>query len=142
MTSPYDAARAAVAAYGAYGPAGSAGSSSAPQQRGPAPAVQVRLPAVATYSAVSGGLVATYPATPYPRLLRRLAVNCTSAVAVTIYVGAIADNARESSYGDGSRADFDPTHSPYIPEGAPVIIVWAGASTDSASCTATFEQVG
>jgi len=133
-TSAFDPVRAAVAGYAGHpAPAGSAPAGPPPE------AFEPFATAVARVDPVLGQLVARFGAVGYARYLEYLTVECSSAVAVHVYAGAIAPTSRISSYGDGSLADYAPPTGRYVPGGAPVFVVWE-AATGTAAATAQFRQ--
>lgn len=132
----YEATRAAV---GAWATSGTRSSGTRPT----GDAVYLASdPGVGVYMATLGALVATYPAVGYARWLDYVTTKCTTIGVVEIYVGAIDELGRLSSYGDGSLSEFDPNRPRYIPGGAPVFIVWyVPDSSHSASAKAGLREV-
>lgn len=140
MTSPYDGPRAAVAAW-STSPTSPAATSSPDSPASAGDAFLPNVPAVGVYRASLGALVATYPGVGYARWLDWVSVKCSEADIVEIYVGAISDIGRLSSYGDGSLSEYDPNKSRYIPQGAPVFVVWyVSSATQTSSAVAGFRQ--
>lgn len=139
MTSPYGSIQHAVAGYASV--ARSRSPDAATGAAGPAPTFTGFEPAVGVYDSVRAQLVATYPAAGYPRHLECLSVECSQAVPVHLYVGAISATSRISSYGDGSLADYSPPIPRWIPEGAPLLVVWeVTSSTATGSASAQLRQ--
>lgn len=123
MTSPFDATRRAVTG-GKI-----------------APAFQPNQPAVAVYNAALGGMIATFPATAYPRYLDTLTTVCSVVCPVHVHAGPPTPASRLTSHGDGSLADYSPPSGRYIPGGVQVTVVWAPTPANAtASCNAQFRQ--
>lgn len=136
MTDPYAGVRAAVAAWSP-----STSSPGVNADGSPAGVFAANEAGVGLYDATRGGLVATYPAVGYARWLDWVSVECTYAGRVDLYYGAVDTSGRISSYGDGSLAEFDPNRPRYIPQGAPVFVVWIVPNgTHKASCKAGFRE--
>lgn len=96
---------------------------------------------VGVYDPNRGALVATFPATGYARWLDWLSVKCSYSGLVEVFAGSIDDLGRITSYGDGSVAEFDPNHPRYIPQGAPLFVVWyVPPAGHTATCKAGFRQ--
>lgn len=131
MSTPFDDVRQAVAAYALTPASPSSTSAGSDATASGAETFFGSELAVARYDAVLGKLVARYPPVAYARLLECLAVTCDEAVSVHLYVGSIAPQARLSSYGDGSLAEYDPQRPRYIPQGAALFVVWDVASSTS-----------
>lgn len=136
MTSPFDAARAAVGQWAPESPAG------------PLSAYVVADAYAATegqparYDAVRGALVATYPAAGYARWLDWLNVQCSYSGPVSVYFGAIEESGRITTYADGGSAEFDPNSGRFIPGGAAVYVVWTvPTSAHTANAVAGFRKV-
>lgn len=141
MTNPYAGPRSAVASWGGPGGAGNT-ARGVSGLTGPTDGVFSTEPNVAAYDATRGALIATYAATGYARWLDWISVTCSYSGPVQIFAGSLDDLGRLTSYGDGSLAEFDPNHERYIPQGAPVYVVWTVPdSTHTASCVAGFREV-
>jgi len=121
VSDPFAGPRAAVASYTA---------TSSP--RGPELTFAGSVPAVGVYDIARAVLVATFAPVAYDRQLEALAVTCDEAVAVHLYVGAIAPAGRISSYGDGGLADFSPPTPRIVPAGSALFVVWEVTSAGSA----------
>lgn len=119
MTDPYAGPRAAVAAYALTAVrGGSAVSAPAPES------VHTADPGVGVYQPLRSSLVATYPATGYPRWLESVSMKCTFPGPVNIYIGSMDDLGFISSFGDGSRSEYEPFRPKFVPAGAPVFVAW------------------
>ena len=136
MSDPYAGARAAVASWTPPS------ASPAVMADGTAPGVfAANEAAVGIYDATRGALVATYPGVGYSRWLEWISTKCTYVGQIDVYYGAIEEPGRITSYGDGSLAEYDPNRPRYIPQGAPVFVVWTVPNgSHTASCKAGFRQ--
>lgn len=142
MTTPWDQPRRAVERWSTSSPAGSSPAGSSPGARVAEGGAFLPLAnAVGVYNALHGALVATYPAVGYDRLLDWLSATCSHSGVISLYYGAISDTSRFSTYGDGSRSEYDPNRPRLIPQGAPLLVVWTVPNaTHTASCMAGFRQ--
>lgn len=140
MADPYASTRAALAAWAVSAGAGSSAGAASGAPGGGAVYLPSE-PGVGVYVAQLAALVATYPATGYARWLDYIVTRCTYVGVVEVYVGAIDDLGLLTTYGDGSRSEYDPNNPRYIPQGAAVYVVWhVPDATHSASAKIGFRE--